>query len=187
MRGLRSRPMVASLFALSLLAYSCSGAPSDTPVASGSPAINATQVPLLPRTTPGLPLFDDGKFNALLAQLKGTPVVVNIWASWCGPCRTEAPLLAAAARRYGDQVQFLGVDILDQRQAATSFTNEFHVPYPSVFDPSGAIKTALGFLGQPDTIFFDAAGDKVTTSSGPLTPQALNTGIQRIIGGAPQN
>ena len=186
MNALRARPVVATLFVLSLLAYSCSGSASDAPIASGSPAINAAQVPLLPRTTPGLPLFDAGKFDALLAQLKGTPVVVNIWASWCGPCRTEAPLLSAAARRYGHQVQFVGVDILDQKQAATAFTNEFHIPYPSVFDPTGAIKTELGFLGQPDTIFFDAAGNKVTTLSGPLTSQTLNTGIQRILRGAPQ-
>ena len=185
MRALRARRMAATLIVLSLLAYSCSGSASRVPVANGSPAINATQVPLLPKTTPGLLLFDAGKFDALLAQLKGTPVVVNIWASWCGPCRTEAPLLSAAARRYGHQVQFVGVDILDQIQAATSFTNEFHIPYPSVFDPTGAIKTELGFLGQPDTIFFDAAGNKVTTLSGPLTAQTLNSGIQRILGVSP--
>ncbi len=176
--------MAATLMVLSLFAYSCSGSASDAPIASGSPAIDATQAPLLPRTTPGLPLFDAGKFDTLLAQLKGTPVVVNIWASWCGPCRTEAPLLSAAARRYGRQVQFVGVDILDQILAATSFTNEFNIPYPSVFDPTGAIKTELGFLGQPDTIFFDAAGNKVTTLSGPLTSQTLNAGIRRILGAA---
>jgi len=140
----------------------------------------------LPTTAPGLPSFDSQKLDALFARLKGTPVVLNIWASWCGPCRDEAPLLSAAARRYGQQVQFLGVDILDQTQAAIRFANEFHVPYPSVFDPAGDIRGGLGFLGQPDTIFFDAQGNKVKTVSGALTTRILDAAIQRIIVSSPQ-
>jgi cytochrome c biogenesis protein CcmG/thiol:disulfide interchange protein DsbE len=185
MSVIRRRAMVAGLLVLGLVASACSGSASDTPMASGSPAINATEAPLLPKITPGLPLFDTGTFDALLEQLKGTPVIVNIWASWCGPCRTEAPMLSDAARRYGDQVQFLGVDIIDKTQAATNFANEFHMPYPSVFDPNGAIRDELGFIGQPDTIFFDAAGNQVKAWSGPLTQQILDTEIQQIMGPAP--
>ena len=174
------------LLILGVLVASCSGSSSNTPPADGNLAINATVAPLLPTTAPGLPSFDSQKLDALLAQLKGTPVVLNIWASWCGPCRDEAPLLTAAAQKYGHQVQFLGVDILDQTDAAATFANEFHVPYPSVFDPTGDIRDALGFLGQPDTIFFDAQGHKVKTVSGALTAQILNAGIRRIIASTPQ-
>src|SRR5438094_202055 len=59
-----------------------------------------------------LPQLDPARFRQLLAQLRGKPVVVNIWASWCGPCIAEAPDLAAAAREFQGRVQFLGVDVL---------------------------------------------------------------------------
>jgi len=119
--------------------------------------------------------------------LKGTPVVLNIWASWCGPCRDEAPFLSAAARKYGHQVQFLGVDILDQTGSAAKFASEFHVPYPSVFDPTGDIRDGLGFLGQPDTVFFDAQGTKVKILSGAMTEQVLEAEIQRLLGSYPSS
>jgi cytochrome c biogenesis protein CcmG/thiol:disulfide interchange protein DsbE len=146
-----------------------------------TPALNATHVALLPTTAPGLPTFDQEKFQQLLAELRGTPVVVNIWASWCGPCRDEAPILAQAARTYGHRVQFLGVDILDTRGAATAFEQEFHIAYPSVFDPSGQIRNSLGFIGQPDTIFFGTDGSRIATLSGPLDQHLLSTNIGRLL------
>lgn len=173
--------LVPTLMLVSFLASSCSGSGPNRPTPSDIPALNATHAPLLPTTVPGLFGSDEGRFKVLLGQLKGTPVVVNIWASWCGPCRDEAPLLSAAARSYGKQVQFLGVDILDQRQDAAEFTAEFHVPYPSVFDPTGSIRNGFGFLGQPDTVFFDATGEQVKTLSGPVTREALDMGIHQII------
>jgi cytochrome c biogenesis protein CcmG/thiol:disulfide interchange protein DsbE len=172
------------LVAVAILVPSCSGSSTNPPPDAGSPAIVATNAPLLPRTAPGLPSFDSQKLEALLAQLKGTPVVLNIWASWCGPCRDEAPLLTAAAKRYGHQVQFLGVDILDQTGSAAKFATEFHVPYPSVFDPTGGIRDGLGLLGQPDTIFFDAQGTKVKVVSGALTAAVLEAQIRALLGNA---
>jgi thiol-disulfide isomerase/thioredoxin len=179
--------VVSLLVLVGVMVPSCSGSSPNPPPASGSPAIVATSAPLLPTTTPGLPAFDPQKMDSLLAQLKGTPVVLNIWASWCGPCRDEAPLLSAAAHTYGNRVQFLGVDILDQTNAAVAFTKEFHVPYPSVSDPLGDIRNDLGLLGQPDTIFIDAQGTKVKTLSGALTARLLDSEIQRLLGSAPQS
>ena len=172
------RRWVVLAVATALTAVSCTGASSGTTYST--PAINAAHVALLPTTAPGLPTFDRPKFQQLLGELHGTPVVVNIWASWCGPCRLEAPLLAAAARADGDRVQFLGVDILDTRDAATGFEEEFHIPYPSVFDPTGDIRDALGFLGQPDTIFFSGDGSRVATWSGPLDQKILTTNISSL-------
>jgi thiol-disulfide isomerase/thioredoxin len=177
--------IASMLLAVGILVSSCSGSSANPPPAGGSPAIVATNAPLLPTTAPGLPSFDSAKLDALLAQLQGTPVVLNIWASWCGPCRDEAPLLTAAAQKYGHQVQFLGVDILDQTGAAATFATEFHVPYPSVFDPTGDIRDGFGFLGQPDTIFFDAHGTKIKIVSGALTAQLLDAEIQRLLGSSP--
>jgi cytochrome c biogenesis protein CcmG/thiol:disulfide interchange protein DsbE len=109
-------------------------------------------------------------------------VLVNVWASWCGPCRDEAPLLASAHETYGDRVRFLGVDILDQRASARAFMREFGWTYPSIFDPTGAIRDGLGLLGQPVTLFYDASGELADTWTGPLTEEALDANLDAILG-----
>jgi cytochrome c biogenesis protein CcmG/thiol:disulfide interchange protein DsbE len=173
---------MAPALAAALIAAGCSSSGGVVAAPDSTPALNATHVALLPTTAPGFPTFDQEKFQQLLSELRGTPVVVNIWASWCGPCRDEAPILARAARTYGHRVQFLGVDILDSRDAATAFEHEFHIPYPSVFDPSGQIRNGLGFIGQPDTIFFAADGSRKAALSGALDQQVLSTNINWLLG-----
>lgn len=107
--------------------------------------------------------------------------MVNIWASWCGPCRSEAPILAAAARTYAGRVQFLGVDILDSRASARAFIREFGWTYPSVFDPTGSIRDQLGLIGQPATLFYDASGNLASTWVGPLTPAVLAGRLHQVL------
>ena len=176
------RTAVASAV-IAMAAAACTGVASDgdgddrTPV----PARNAAQAPLLPTDAWALPGFDFATFQRLLAQLKGTPVVVNIWAAWCEPCRVEAPDLASASRSYGSRVQFLGVDILDTRSSARGFMAEYGWSYPSVFDTTAEIRNGLGFVGQPDTVFYDANGRIAMTWQGPLTSAALSMGIDRIL------
>jgi thiol-disulfide isomerase/thioredoxin len=175
--------MAVASAVIALAAAACTGVGSDvggddrTPV----PARNAAHAPLLPTDAWALPGFDFPTFQRLLAQLKGTPVVVNIWAAWCGPCRVEAPGLASASRSYGSRVQFLGVDILDTRSSARGFMAEYEWSYPSVFDTTAEIRNGLGFVGQPDTVFYDAKGRIAMTWQGPLTPAALAMGIDRIL------
>jgi len=144
-----------------------------------TPAANATVAPLLPSTVDGLPPTDVVRFHELLTQLKGIPVVLNIWASSCDPCKAEAPLLSAAVRAHPG-VQFVGVDIQDSRDGALGFLTTYDVPYPSLFDPAGAIKTDLGAIGQPDTFFYDANGTQVDAVIGPLTQPSLDIGLARI-------
>ncbi len=140
---------------------------------------------LLPADPYELPAFDIATYERLLDELRGTPVLVNIWASWCGPCRDEGPLLASAHAEFGDRVQFLGVDILDERGSAREFMREYDWTYPSVFDGPGAIRDGLGILGQPATLFYDASGELVKTWSGPLTEEALADGLDAIVTSAP--
>jgi cytochrome c biogenesis protein CcmG, thiol:disulfide interchange protein DsbE len=173
--------MKRAMLSLVVLAASCSTSAPTGPTPVSMPAHNATVAPLLPTQAPGLTSSDPERFRALLSQLRGTPVIVNVWASWCGPCREEAPLLAAAAGRDGDRIQFLGIDILDTKDAAARFTEEFRIPYPSLFDPDAAIRDSLGFLGQPVTMFYDAGGKRVQTESGPLDQQSLTTGIAALL------
>ena len=154
----------------------------DAPAFTDRPAANATAAPMLPTTVGALPMTDPPGYRELLGQLRGTPVVVNIWGSWCAPCRSEAPELKAASAKYGHEVQFLGVDILDTRDGAHAFMAEFGTTYPSVFDPSASIRDMLGFLGQPDTLFYGRDGTLVTSWRGPIGKPQLEQGLRQILG-----
>ena len=78
--------------------------------------------------------MDADTFERLLSELEGTPVLVNFWGSWCPPCKDEMPRLVAAHDEFGDRVQFLGVDIMDNREEAKLFMEEYGMTFPSVFD-----------------------------------------------------
>lgn len=148
--------------------------------ASPSPAILAVEgVEGLPDTVSALPNADADAFRSLLDGLHGTPVVVNLWASWCEPCEREMPMLSAAAAEDA-RVQFLGVDTLDSRSGAESFIAEHSVPFPSLFDPDGAIRTDLGGFGLPVTVFFDADGNQVAKVDGELSRSSLDEHLGEI-------
>jgi cytochrome c biogenesis protein CcmG, thiol:disulfide interchange protein DsbE len=111
-------------------------------------------------------------FERRLAELRGHPVVVNKWASWCGPCRAEFPFLQQAAARYGKRIAFLGVDSDDSEDAAEQFLSEFPVPYPSFFDPDQEIAASFNArLGFPSTAFYSPAGEVVFLRQGGYASQ----------------
>ena len=145
---------------------------------SGDPA---TPSLALPSTADELPTADTDAFRGLLADLQGTPVVVNLWASWCEPCKREMPMLSRAAADHPD-VQFLGVDTLDSRDGAEAFIAEYSVPFPSLFDPDAAIRTELGSFGLPVTVFFDAEGNEVAKVDGELGQSTLDEHLAEIAG-----
>lgn len=162
---------VAGAVVLALVSAGCSP-PASQP--------SAPEWSLLPSSPTALPQFDPARFHELLAQLRGKPVLVNVWASWCGPCIVEAPGLARAARDYRGRVQFLGVDVLDQRGAAQAFIRKYGWTYPSVFDPAGAIRNDLGFVGQPVTVVLDSSGKRVYTWSGALSESRLRKELNAV-------
>ena len=161
----------------------CTGDPEQPAVTTtSSPALLAPGgADSLPATVAALPTADVEAFRALLEDLRGTPVVVNLWASWCEPCEREMPMLAQAARANPD-VQFLGVDTLDAREGAEAFIAEYGVPFPSLFDPDGAIRTDLDSFGLPVTVFFDAEGSQVAKVDGELSQTALDEHVAAIAG-----
>lgn len=104
-----------------------------------------------------LSLFDDGSFR--LDDHSGQVVVVNFWASWCPPCRREAPTLEATYQHYRSRgVVFVGVDIQDQASDAQSFLKEFQISYPNGPDRSGKITGDYGITSLPTTLVIDRQG-----------------------------
>jgi cytochrome c biogenesis protein CcmG/thiol:disulfide interchange protein DsbE len=167
--------------AMVLLAGCSRGSPDDGAAPTPIVAVNATIAPLLPTTANALPSMDVAGFDALMMQLRGTPVVVNVWATWCEPCTAEAPRLRAAHERYGDLVQFIGVDILDARGGAAAFISDYGISYPSVFDPAAAIRDSLGQFVQPVTAFYDRDGTQRHVVAGEISRDDLEAGIQAIV------
>ena len=107
-----------------------------------------------------------------LATLKGHPAVVNIWAAWCGPCRAEMPVMQRVSLDLGKRVAFLGVDLKDNREAATTFLKKIPVTYPSYDDPSGQVYNAERLVGVPSTLFFDRRGKQTFVHQGPYFTRA---------------
>jgi thiol-disulfide isomerase/thioredoxin len=111
-----------------------------------------------------------GGLDALQSQLagvRGYPAVVNVWASWCGPCRFEFPYFQAAAAKSGDRVAFIGLDSEDSDAAARTFLDELPLPYPSVTDPDGDSRDEYELRGFPATAFYDSKGQRVYVRPGP--------------------
>jgi len=171
------RPLTPITLALSaLLALTASGCgaggdddfggkhPDYAKVLAGSPAPLAALHRQANELLPG----GEDAYNARLAKLRGYPVVVNVWASWCGPCRFEFPYFQRAAAEYGKQVAFLGIDSEDSDDAAATFLEEVPVPYPSYTDPDKRIRESFDAgLGLPDTAFYGRNGELVYLKRGP--------------------
>ena len=133
-------------------------------------------------------LLDGAAFDS--ASLAGDVAVINFWGSWCAPCRVETPDLQAVYADVRDQgVQFLGVDVKDQRSLASAFMAEVRAEYPSVFDPRGEV--ALAFRGfpanvVPSTILLDRDGRVAAVYTGAVTQEDLRSALESLLreGGA---
>src|SRR3954465_10258506 len=97
-------------------------------------------------------------FTGTIRDLRGYPVVVNLWASWCTPCRSEFPIFQRTAVAYGRRVAFLGTLVRDKRPSAERFLSEFPLTYPSIDDPNRKIINDLQAVGVPSTAFYDRKG-----------------------------
>ena len=121
-------------------------------------------------------------FEKRIRELRGYPVVANVWASWCGPCQFEFPVLQKLSARYGKRIAFVGVNSEDDEAAAKTFLRDEPVPYPSYTDKDKAIARSLGAsVGLPDTAFFDKRGKLVYLKQGPYAHDSeLEQDIQRF-------
>lgn len=123
-------------------------------------------------------------FERRLKALKGYPVVVNAWASWCGPCKLEFPIFQQVSTREGTKVAFLGLNTSDNLDEAKGYLAKKPVPYPSLEDGDGRIlQKAGGVGGLPTTIFYDKTGERTMVHQGGYkTEQDLVEAIRRYAG-----
>jgi thiol-disulfide isomerase/thioredoxin len=146
---------------------------------AGSPAVLAT----LHHQAGALLGGGTRAFRARLRQLRGYPVVINKWASWCGPCQTEFPAYQRASVAYGRKVAFIGIDGRDSTTAASAFLRRFPVSYPSYTDPNEDIARAeQAATYYPQTVYIDRRGVVVFDHAGPYATAAeLEHDIQRYV------
>lgn len=116
-----------------------------------------------------------------LADLAGKPAFIDVWASWCVPCREEAPMLARLWRRYRAQVHFLGVDVQDSRADARRFTRRYRLGYPNIFDPKAGLAARLGFFGLPTAYLVDGHGRIAARLVGRQQERTLESGLEALV------
>jgi thiol-disulfide isomerase/thioredoxin len=120
-------------------------------------------------------------FQRVLRSMRGTPVVVNYWASWCGPCAQEMPRLVKAAARYKGRVRFLGVDVEDVASSARDFARQYQMSFPSLADPLGQIRHAQKVVGLPTTQFYRADGQLAFLHAGEIHDDQLETKLRELV------
>jgi cytochrome c biogenesis protein CcmG/thiol:disulfide interchange protein DsbE len=116
-----------------------------------------------------------------LARLGGKPVLINLWATWCGPCREEMPILQNAHIRHRDKIAFLGVDTKDSPQRAAAFLGEVGATYPQVVDLDGRLLVEhLRVPGLPVTVVLDSDGEVIKKHVGAFTEESLEALIREV-------
>jgi thiol-disulfide isomerase/thioredoxin len=173
---------LTGVLAVGLLAIltACGTTGAGTLVDRGDTAPNAGgAIPIAERQT--LPVLDgttlDGE-SASTSDFTGKVLVINVWGSWCGPCRAEAPLLRELSRRTaGKGVQFLGINTRDKDDAARAFEDRFEIPYPSLIDEGGRLTVQLNGIvpvnSVPSTIAVDRSGRVAAVAIGEVTGSQL--------------
>ncbi|MEW6421766.1 MAG: TlpA disulfide reductase family protein [Deinococcota bacterium] len=149
-----------------------------------NPSRNATDGgPLVGKPAPEFTLTSLDGTQVSLASLRGRPVVLNFWASWCGPCREEAPLFRELSTRQSAGQGLAVVGILFQEtneQNARDFIREYALAYPSLRDPGIQTGINYGVSGIPETFFIDRDGIIRHVDRGGLTRERLNVGLKKI-------
>lgn len=154
-------PLAATLAALLVVLSTC------TPGVSQSPA-----APLTPT---------DAEEMAALLEISTRPVIINVWASWCIPCRSEAPLLERAFNQFGDEIRFIGVNVADTQSGAQDFIAEFGLSFENLFDAPRSVPAALGGSGVPQTYFFAPGGELVHYQPGVIDERMLALQIDELL------
>ena len=162
---------------LALLGYAIFG---DRVVIKPSPLVGGKA----PNFT--LRLFNGDQLT--LSELRGKAVLLNFWASWCGPCKLEAPALDASWRKYRDKpVIFVGVNVWDDKDSARAYRKQFGGEYINGVDPKGEIAVEYGIGGVPETYFIDASGKIVDKYTGQLSEEIIDYLMKKTLSPSEQD
>ncbi len=179
--NLRAQRIVALTAALLALPLAACGSDQDLDPGSAavapdySAAVEAAPPKLAALYAAGGTVLEGGldAYERRIAELEGHPVVVNKWASWCGPCRAEFPHFQQQAAEHADEVAFVGVNSDDSRDGAETFLRDHPIPYPSFSDPDLGIARSIGAEVEfPATVFYDRDGEIVHTRRGVYADEA---------------
>ena len=152
-------------------------------------AIVAQRLPATPpaivgSVAPSFALADIDGDTVRLEDLRGRPVIVNFWASWCMPCVEEFPLLRAAAERHADDgLAVVGIVYQDRTQAARDFMARNGATWPALMDPGDRVASAYGIVGPPETFFVGRDGTIVARQIGQFSAASLDEKVAAIIDG----
>ena len=153
-----------------------------------TPAPHSGSDPLVGHAAPNFSLAmlrPNSRNSALaLSNFKGKPVVLNFWASWCDPCKEEAPLLESSWKQVqaqGKDVVFLGIDFQDLNNAGISFLKLNSITYPTVLDADGSVAIKYGVTSLPQTIFINRNGTVMSRVPRELTAPVLSSNLQLIM------
>jgi cytochrome c biogenesis protein CcmG/thiol:disulfide interchange protein DsbE len=122
-----------------------------------------------------------GPGDLQLSSPRGKAVVLNFWASWCSPCKREAPALQAVSKTWGKRVVVLGVDVNDFQGDARGFMRKYGLTYPVVHDNKNVTTPKYGLTGLPETFFLDRRGRIVEHVPGEVRAADLNSGVERAL------
>ena len=179
-RRLRRGSVVLVLVVLAAAALVLAGRLAGPPPTTAGVVVEGKAVVGRPAPRVELPGLRGGRVR--LADLRGRPVVLNFWASWCPPCLAEMPEFQRVHRRLGDRVAFLGVNQRDQAQAAERLARSSGVTYPLALDAAGRAFDAFGGLGMPTTVLIGADGTVADIVSGQLDETLLRERIRSVLG-----
>src|SRR3990172_377657 len=179
MSSFKGIAFIVTILAAGLLFTGCKKAgeesKAEAPSVFGAPAVQQSRqaIPFSMKTF-------DGR-DVSLQELKGKPVVVNFFASWCGPCQLEAPALRDAWSEFGNRVEFLAVAIDDSEEGARGFLKEFKLEFTARLDSTGEIMKDYNIYGIPKTYIIDRTGLVVYEHSGVIMKEDLDKAIKLIL------
>jgi thiol-disulfide isomerase/thioredoxin len=172
-----------------MLLYTLLGKNIDTQLLATEPAHTQSTDPSTTTealdSAPDFEVVDRDGTTYRLSDFKGKPVVLNFWASWCGPCKSEMPDFQAAYEKYGDSIHFLMVNLTDGAQesmeSASTFMDKTGYTFPVYYDTAGNASMTYGVYSLPTTFFIDAEGHAIAQAVGAIDAETLQRGIDMIV------